>query len=76
MRSLIGPAVMLLLSGCAGQPASEKLPCPEQRPQVCTMEYNPACGVLADGQRKEYSSPCNACADDQVVDVLQGPCTE
>ena len=40
------------------------------------MEYNPTCAVLADGSQREYASPCNACADDQVGEVLTGPCPE
>ena len=41
--------------------------CPETRPQICTREYLPVCGRLADGSRKTYSNGCEACADRQVV---------
>ncbi|MEZ5569779.1 MAG: hypothetical protein R3E54_15810 [Halioglobus sp.] len=51
-------------------------PCPEPRPQVCTMEYAPTCGLHADGSREQYASPCNACADDRVVATLIGACPE
>ena len=74
MRRACAVAATALLAACAGQP--EVSSCPEPRPQVCTMEYNPTCAVLLDGNRKEYSSPCNACADDQVSAVLTGPCPE
>lgn len=68
--------VTLLLTACAGQPGGDITVCPEPRPQVCTMEYDPACGVLIKGGRKQYSSPCNACADDAVASYQAGPCTE
>jgi hypothetical protein len=40
------------------------------------MEYAPACATLVSGGRKEYSSGCNACADDQVASYVPGPCDE
>ena len=65
---------LVLLCGCAGQP--ETTECTEPRPLVCTMEYAPTCAVLGMGERKEYSSPCNACADDAVQGYVDGACTE
>lgn len=76
MRKILAMAMMLILSACAGQPVTDSTECPQPRPQVCTMEYNPTCAVLQDGSRKEYSSPCNACADEAVSGVLRGPCPE
>ena len=45
---------------------------------VCALllQFEPTCAVLDDGSRKQYSSPCNACADDRVVRALIGPCPE
>jgi len=77
MRNTSGVAVFslcALLAACSSQP--ETTECPQTRPQVCTMEYNPTCAVLNDGSKREYSSPCNACADDNVAEVLVGPCAE
>jgi len=62
------------LAGCAGAPDENQ--CTDPRPQVCTMQYQPTCGVLKSGERKTYSSPCNACADDQVVSREIGACSE
>jgi hypothetical protein len=76
MRIFLGLAISVLLAGCMSQPEVSGSACPEPRPQVCTMEYNPTCAVLADGSQQEYSSPCNACADDAVETVLTGPCPE
>ncbi|WP_116367224.1 hypothetical protein [Parahaliea mediterranea] len=50
--------------------------CSEPRPQVCTMEYDPVCGELRGGGRTDYSSPCNACAHDEVVSYLKGACAQ
>lgn len=58
----------------AGLPGPGQSPCPDPRPQVCTMEYRPTCAVMRDGGRRQYSSPCNACADDSVAATLSGPC--
>ena len=69
------PLVLLgLVAGCASEP--EVTPCPDPRPQVCTMQYEPTCAELTAGGRAEYSSPCNACADDAVSGTLEGACPE
>lgn len=69
-----------LLSACNGAAtldtaSSEGMQCADPRPQVCTMEYNPVCAVLSSGSSKQYSSPCNACADDAVMRYLSGACS-
>lgn len=83
--------LVLLLAGCgtsqppAPPPPPEPEPVPEEsplvlcsspRPQVCTMEYNPVCAQLDGGGVGVYSSPCNACADDNVGGYLPGVCTD
>ena len=40
------------------------------------MEYNPTCAERTDGTTANYSSPCNACADDNVVGYISGACPE
>lgn len=59
--------------------APESLPvaggtCAEPRPQMCTMDYRPACGLRRDNSRKTYSNACSACADAQVVSQSAGAC--
>jgi tetratricopeptide (TPR) repeat protein len=49
-------------------------PCASPRPQMCTMDYRPACGVRRDGSSKTYSNACNACADADVVTQGAGAC--
>ena len=66
-------ALVILLSACASQPAVTTA-CPEPRPVLCTMEYAPACAVLASGGRKEFASPCTACSDEQTTGYVTGPC--
>jgi len=89
MWRLTAVILSVLLAGCGTSqspaPAPELLPepapvedpvaqCSEPRPEVCTMEYNPVCAQLADGTASDYSSPCNACADDSVSGYLPGIC--
>ena len=74
MRSACGiAALIVLLGGCASQPEATTA-CPEPRPELCTMEYAPACATLASGGRKEFASPCTACADDLTTGYVAGPC--
>ena len=71
---------LIVLAACAGparqQPIGAELhnQCPQQRPEVCTMEYAPVCAVLDKGERKQYASFCNACADPLVQGYISGPC--
>ena len=72
-------ACTLLLAACASQEPADTdalTQCSEPRPQVCTMEYAPACATLIAGGQKEYASGCNACADDKVAGHVPGPCPE
>lgn len=48
--------------------------CPQERPQMCTMDYMPACGYKSATEFKTYSNACGACADTQVVAVQAGEC--
>ncbi len=49
-------------------------PCADPRPQMCTQEYRPACGLRRDGTSKTYGNACSACADPQVVSQSAGAC--
>jgi tetratricopeptide (TPR) repeat protein len=59
--------------------AEESLPvaggaCADPRPQMCTRDYRPTCGVRRDGTRRTYGNACTACADPEVVVQGSGPC--
>ncbi len=49
-------------------------PCADPRPQMCTRDYRPACGLRRDGSRKTYGNACTACSDAQVVTQAAGAC--
>ncbi|MEZ0123491.1 MAG: hypothetical protein AB9Q22_11155 [Candidatus Reddybacter sp.] len=48
--------------------------CNDPRPQICTMIYDPVCGLTKDKARKTYASDCSACADAEVVKFEKGEC--
>jgi hypothetical protein len=82
------------LAACAFQPTSvpttgnpkpEFTTCPEQRPNVCTMDYRPVCATRDTGVRcvttpcpstehKTYSNACGACADTKVIGHIPDEC--
>ena len=67
----------LALAGCNSSPPAPVITgtqCTDPRPQVCTMEYAPVCATLIKGGTADYSSGCNACADDAVSSFEQGKC--
>ena len=49
--------------------------CTEPRPEICTKEFMPVCGVRRDGTRMVNSNGCMACMDANVVGYLPGPCS-
>jgi alkaline phosphatase D len=48
--------------------------CPDQRPQICTMDYQPVCAQLKNGNFKTYSNGCTSCTDPNVVAYRNGTC--
>lgn len=91
MNIAIALALTALLVACSSQrisaPAAEKelTQCPEQRPQICTMIYQPVCATRDTGVRcvttpcpshelKTYSNNCSACADSAVAAYVPGEC--
>ena len=80
-RRITAPLCLLVwLSGCAtdsAPPVPDSLTrCPQERPQICTREYNPVCAALTDGSMKTYATGCTACADLQVTGWIAGACPE
>jgi tetratricopeptide (TPR) repeat protein len=49
-------------------------PCADPRPQMCTRDYRPACGLRRDGSRQTYGNACTACSDPHVVSQAAGAC--
>ena len=77
MEARIFILLVVLLSGCGEflpAPIKKNTWCESPRLKVCTMDYKPVCGKLSTGQKKDYSSRCNACADDKVSSYSQGSC--
>lgn len=69
--------LLLLISGCSSTnhtPANDLTLCPDNRPEICTMEYDPVCAKYADGSWKTYPSACNACSDKKVIGHRPGAC--
>ncbi|NQZ91239.1 MAG: lipoprotein [Moritella sp.] len=48
--------------------------CPDERPQMCTMDYRPVCGTTEPGELKTFSNACGACADVTVRGYSEGEC--
>ncbi len=68
--------------GCAQTPLVQEteivradlVACEDPRPQVCTMQYDPVCGLTSDSQHKTYSNACSACSDANVSGYSPGAC--
>ena len=79
-------ALLWATTACAAPPSAEPesqaggdlVTCTEPRPQVCTMQYDPVCGRIGEGdgaEWKTYASDCSACGDPEVSAYRQdGEC--
>ncbi len=56
--------------------SSNKVLCPDERPMICTREYQPVCGVNHDNTSKTYSNGCTACSNPDVISYSPLACTE
>ena len=87
-------AVTALVSACAEKIplATSGLPdnliqCTNPRPEMCTMDYRPVCGIRDTGVRcvttpcdstelMTYGNGCQACGDAAVIGYSEGACAE
>jgi hypothetical protein len=72
-------AATIFVSACVSskfQPSEDvhSTKCPELRPEMCTMDYNPVCGRFSGGSFKSFSNGCNACSDPKIVSYIPGEC--
>ena len=53
--------------------------CTEPRPEVCTMDYTPVCGlrnIAGKEEWKTYSNACSACSDPAVTGYRKDACSK
>lgn len=90
MKPILHCLILLVFFGLAGcnrqsEPADNRIDCVDPRPQMCTREYRPVCGLRDTGIRcvtepcpgtelKTYGNACDACADQAVISYSQGAC--
>ncbi len=73
LRTTLVICLALLGAACAAEASKEEekvhldVTCPEVRPELCTMEYDPVEGWLKSGEWREYPNGCSACSDPEVV---------
>lgn len=76
-------ALLLLTAitfGCAATKTNSDITlCTEPRPEICTMDYTPVCGLRnVDGKEewKTYSNACSACSDATVTGYKKDACSK
>jgi len=50
--------------------------CQNPRPVACTLDIQPVCAVLDNGQLDTYDNACTACADEAVAGHYPGACAQ
>ena len=63
-------------SGTDSDPGAELEMCVDPRPEICTMEFAPVCGMRDSGEKESYPNGCGACSNQEVVGYLPGECAE
>ncbi len=85
IRTIIFTALgffFFMITGCVsvsektGEQSEQFIDCKEPRPYICTMEYRPVCGTMADGSQKTYSNACSTCSDKNVTKYKPGECPQ
>ena len=64
------------IGGCKSLPGAASMPdnatpCPDTRPQTCTMEYKPVIGYTENGEDQGvFSNHCSACSEKGIAWTL------
>ncbi|MCP4746566.1 MAG: hypothetical protein GY874_10580 [Desulfobacteraceae bacterium] len=53
---------------------SVEFTCKDPRPEFCTQEYDPVCGMTQKNQQKTYPNGCEACSDITVIGWRKRAC--
>ena len=69
-------AAGFLMAAACSTAQTEAVECKEPRPQICTMDYTPVCGMHKDHSAKTYSNGCGACSNARVISWTKGECPE
>ena len=64
MKAVLYLAACSAVLGCntSPPPASLDKYCQSHRPQMCTREYRPVCGLNMQNQWQNFGNGCSACA--------------
>ena len=78
IRVFSSMTTFLLISACQSTPVQSvnQVVCSEPRPEICTMNYQPVCGLDSSNSAKTYSNACGACSDKNVVTYIEGECSK
>ena len=71
---LFASFILAIVAGCSSKKPVGDTQCPDERPQVCPMIYQPVCAVTRQGQLATASSACNACSNDDITGYSEGAC--
>lgn len=68
--------VSAVLAGCQAAPPKAELEveCESPRPEVCTFEYRPVCGLERSGGWRTEGNGCSACANPEILGYKEGAC--
>jgi len=69
---------LLAMQGCSTPLVTKEntphLKCTDDRPQLCTMQYEPVCATLKNTTERSYSSACAACSAEGTRGYTLGAC--
>ena len=68
---------LLFIVSCAHNTVDERQSvtyCKDPRPQMCTRDYRPVCGLTNENTTKTYGNACGACGDINVSQHITGKC--
>ena len=78
IKYIVGSVLISVMMGCNTVPETSSVTnqCKDARPEICTMIYQPVCGLDSKGDFNTYSSGCNACSHLEVVGYDDEACED
>lgn len=76
-RCCMAALICALLAGCQSTDLDSnrlEVRCQSPRPEICTFEYRPVCGLTETGQWQTQGNACSACGNAEVVGYRSGAC--
>ncbi len=76
LTMLLATSITACTTVTSSNTANKIVVCESPRSQICTMDYRPVCGLMAEKLTKTYSNGCAACSNPKVISYTDQACND